>query len=113
MNSMRRTQLLATVVLLTTMGALGGLLGRVAWIEKHASAEELDKVGKQSVATASIMPNRGMIRLAGGQVIAASVRMYNLYADPAYVMDPTGKTMARWKLQEELNALVPGDPAED
>ena len=105
MNSLRRTQLIATSVLLATIGLLGGLLGRVAWIEKHASAEQLDSVNRQNTVTVPMAANRGSIRLAGGQVIAASVWRYNLFADPSYIMDPTGKTLERWKLQVELNKL--------
>src|ERR1041385_8994144 len=97
MDAIRRTQWLATGVLVLTAAALLGLLGRVAWIEKRMTPALglAERVSRQSMAVSPIMPESGAIHLRDGTPAAMSVRKYNLFADPGYIVDPSG----------ELNAL--------
>ncbi|MEI8197424.1 MAG: penicillin-binding protein 2, partial [Phycisphaerae bacterium] len=101
-RSLRRAHWLAMIVLLLTVGLLGGLLGRVAWIEKHTTQEDLVRLDKQHDAVQPIMANRGQIRFEDGTVAAASVRMFNLYADPAFIIDPGGRLR---ELQDQVANL--------
>ena len=86
----QKTQWLATTVLIITVMALAGLLVRVAWIQKHVSPELKDRVDRQSTAAVPIMAGSGAILFSDGPPAALSVRMYNLFADPAYILDRTG-----------------------
>jgi cell division protein FtsI/penicillin-binding protein 2 len=104
MDAVRRTQWLATCVLGTTVLLLGGLLGRVAWLQKHPAPGMIEQLARQYTSKQEIPAPRGMIRTADGTPMAASVRMYNLFADPAYIMDDTGK-LNGLKLGEEKQAM--------
>ncbi|MGN6370224.1 MAG: hypothetical protein ACTHN5_18360 [Phycisphaerae bacterium] len=90
----RRTQWLATAMLVATAGALVGLLGRVVWLEKHIPAEWVERLARQNTAVIPLMPDRGAIKMSDGTPVAMSVRMYNLFADPGVIVDPTGKLNA-------------------
>src|SRR5271166_3494754 len=94
MDGIKRTQWLASVMLIATAGALVGLLGRVAWLEKHVTDDYRDRLARQNTAEIPIMPDRGAILYADGTPAALSVRMYNLFADPGYIVDPAGKLNA-------------------
>jgi cell division protein FtsI (penicillin-binding protein 3) len=98
-NHLRRTQWLASFVLIGTAMLLLGLLGRVFWLEKYASASMQDALARQNTANIPIPIERGDIKFADGPAGALSVRMYNMYADPAYILDSTGV----------LNGLKPGE----
>ena len=91
MDALKRTQWIATSVLLSTVGILGVLLGRVAWIEKHVTDDIRNKLAIQNTAVVPITPEPGDIRFSDDTVAAGSVRMYNMFADPAFIMDPDGK----------------------
>jgi len=91
MDALKRTQWLASTVLIGTAILLAGLLGRVLWIQRHITDEERDRIARQNTAIMSLPADRGTIRLADGTEAAASVRMYNLFADPAFIVDPEGK----------------------
>ena len=93
-KQIRRTQWLATAMLVATAGALAGLLGRVAWLEQHIPQEWRDRLARQSTAVIPLMPDRGAIHMSDGTPVAMSVRMYNLFADPGYIVDPAGKLNA-------------------
>ncbi len=98
-----------------TLAVLVGLAGRVLWIEHHVSAAEVAKVNAQ---TTSVEVDTGVAAPLcdnSGNVLAASVRMYNMYADPAYILDPDGKLnalkdadlpQARKQLVEALKPLL-------
>src|SRR5271154_4922963 len=94
MDAMKRTQWLASTMLIVTALALVGLLGRVAWLQKHVTQDQRDRLARQYTAEIPIMPDRGAILYADGTPAALSVRMYNLFADPGYIVDPTGKLNA-------------------
>ncbi len=82
MDATKRTQWLASGVLVATALALAGLLGRVVWIQKHITPEESERLARQYTAEIPIMPDRGAILFADGTPAALSVRMYNMFADP-------------------------------
>ncbi len=115
MDAMKRTQWLASGVLVLTALALAGLLGRVVWIQKHVTGEERERLARQYTAEIPIMPDRGAILFADGTPAALSVRMYNLFADPGYIMNAGGKLNplsegdlqeARQRLSEALGPLM-------
>ncbi len=115
MDATKRTQWLASGVLVATALALVGLLGRVAWLQKHVSQEERDRLVRQYTAEIPIMPDRGAIKFADGTPAALSVRMYNMFADPGYILNATGKLNplsdddlkeAQKRLSEALSPLV-------
>ena len=115
MDGIKRTQWLATAMLIATAGALVGLLGRVVWLEKHVTDDYRDRLARQNTAEIPIMPDRGAILYADGTPAALSVRMYNLFADPGYIVDPAGKlnalkdedlSKAKDMLVEALSPLV-------
>ncbi|HVT83230.1 MAG TPA: penicillin-binding protein 2, partial [Phycisphaerae bacterium] len=121
MDALKRTQWLASAVLLITAVLLLGLLGRVGWIERHVSAEWSQKIDHQVSAVFTIPATRNPILTADGTPLALSVRVYNLFADPAYIMDPKGGLnplkdeqlkKAREQLVEALAPLV-NKPAKD
>ena len=91
MDAVKRTQWLASAVLIVTALLLAALLGRVAWIQKHVTADMRDRLSRQSTAIIPVTAELAPIRLNDGTVVASSVRMYNLFADPGYIMDPQGK----------------------
>jgi cell division protein FtsI/penicillin-binding protein 2 len=94
MDALKRTQWLASGMLVATAMGLMGLLGRVAYIQAHVTPEIKDKLVRQNTAVMPIVADRGAIRFADGTPGALSVRMYNLFADPGYIMDPEGKLNA-------------------
>lgn len=115
MEATKRTQWLAGIMLILTALALVGLLGRVFWLEKHITTDERDRLARQYTAEIPIMPMRGAILDSDGTPVALSVRMYNLFADPAFIVDPEGKlnalkdedlTKARDLLVQALSPLV-------
>ncbi len=94
MDATKRAQWLATSVLILTALVLIGLLGRVAWIQKHVDAKERERLAKQHTAIIPLPANRATIFTSGGVPMALSVRMYNLFADPSLILDPDGKLNA-------------------
>jgi cell division protein FtsI (penicillin-binding protein 3) len=121
MDATKRTQWLASGVLVVTALALAGLLGRVVWIQKHVTGEERERLARQYTAEIPIMPDRGAILFADGTPAALSVRMYNLFADPGYILNAGGKLNplsdaelkeARERLSEALGPLME-KPAEE
>jgi cell division protein FtsI/penicillin-binding protein 2 len=107
---MKRAQVFSTLALAAVGVTLLGLAGRVAWLEKHVSPEQVRKLQGQHTATLTVMPFRGPIYFADGTEAATSVRMYNLFADPSFIADPTGKSLEKRKLEKELAELPAGDP---
>jgi len=99
MDAVRRTQWLASTVLIGTALLLLGLLGRVVWLQKHITPAIQEQLARQSNGAVTLAANRGAINSVDGTPLALSVRMYNMYADPAYIADSTGK----------LNGLKPGE----
>ncbi|MCL2648281.1 MAG: penicillin-binding protein 2 [Phycisphaerales bacterium] len=99
MDAAKRTQWLSSIVLLVTVLLLVSLLGRVVWIERHADAAMMDQLARQYTVAAEIPAVRGGIITADGLRLAESVRMYNLYADPAYIADPEGYAVKIEKLE--------------
>src|SRR5689334_19848496 len=88
MDALKRTQVLASVILVSTAGLLAGLVGRVAWIERHVTAETVEKLRRQNTAVIPIGAQRAAINFADGTPAAMSVRVFNLFADPAFIIDP-------------------------
>ena len=121
MDATKRTQWIASTVLIGTAALLSGLLGRVLWIQKHISSDMVEKLNRQVTAVIKLTPERGTIVTGGGDPLAMSVRVYNLFADPAFIMDPSGKLnplsgknlqQAQDQLLEALAPLV-NKPAKD
>ncbi len=82
---------MASTVLILTVVLLVGLLGRVMWIERHVTPEMTAMLTRQYTAMIPLTPNRGDLLFADGTPAAMSVRVYNLFADPAFIIDPEGK----------------------
>ena len=108
MDALRRTQGIATTVLVTTLMLLAGLMGRVVWIEKHVTPEMGEKLSRQVSAVIPLTPTRGNIVLSDGTPLAMSVRVFNLFADPAFIMDPDDKLnpLSGDQLKEAQQRLV-------
>jgi cell division protein FtsI (penicillin-binding protein 3) len=94
MDALKRTQWLASTVLIGTALLLTTLLGRVVWIQRHVTGDERERLARQITAVNTITPAVGNICASDGTVLAASVRKYNLFADPAFIIDPEGKLSA-------------------
>jgi cell division protein FtsI (penicillin-binding protein 3) len=101
MDAVKRTQWLASSMLVATALGLLGLLGRVAYIQAHVTPDIREKLSRQYTAVLPIMPDRGAILFSDGTPGALSVRMYNLFADPGYIIDPEQKLNALKDKQEE------------
>jgi cell division protein FtsI (penicillin-binding protein 3) len=121
MDALKRTQWLASTVLVLTALLLAGLFGRVVWIQKHVTAETRDRLSRQYTAVIPLMAQRQAILFADSTPAALSVRMYNMFADPGFIMDPEGKLNplegddveeARKVLTEALAPLVEKSPQE-
>jgi cell division protein FtsI (penicillin-binding protein 3) len=119
MDALKRTQIMASSLLLATAGLLVGLLGRVAWIEKHVTSDMQEKLGKQNTAVIPLTASREALLMADGTPVAMSVRVFNLFADPGFIMDPDGKLNplkddqlkeAQKRLVEALAPLVRKSP---
>jgi len=93
-TAQQRAQWLGTSVLVAASLLLGGLLVRTALLQKGVKTEQEEALERQHNAIVPVMGNRGEIRSSDGTTMAASVRMYNLFADPAYILDPEGKLNA-------------------
>jgi len=115
MDAIRRTQILASSVLVLTAALLVGLMGRVAWIQKHVTPDLVSRLEHQYTAVLPLSADKGNILFWDGTPAAMSVRVYNLFADPAYIMDPEKKLnplkdeeleQARQQLAEALAPLV-------
>lgn len=115
MDALKRTQWCASAALLLTVVILVALLGRVAWIERHVSADWHQKIERQVSAVIVLPGSRREIMTADGTPLAMSVRVYNLFADPAFIMDPNAKLNplkevqlkeAQARLVEALSPLV-------
>ncbi len=91
MDAVKRTQWIASASLLGTAALLAGLAGRVLWIQKHIDGEMTEKLNRQVTAVIPLTPERGPVVMRDGTILATSVRVYNLFADPAFIMDPDGK----------------------
>ncbi|MCL2641613.1 MAG: penicillin-binding protein 2 [Phycisphaerales bacterium] len=102
MDAGKRIQRLASVVLLATAMLLVVLLGRVVWIGRHADAAVLEQLARQHTVVMEVKAVRGHIATADGVRLAESVRVYNLYADPAYIADPDGLAVKIEKLEMKL-----------
>jgi cell division protein FtsI (penicillin-binding protein 3) len=108
MDALKRTQGIATAVLVTTSLLLAGLMGRVVWIQKHVTPEMGEKLNRQVSAVIPLTPTRGNIVLSDGTPLAMSVRVFNLFADPAFIMDPDDKLnpLSGDQLKEAQQRLV-------
>ena len=102
LNLLRRANWLSSLVLLAAAALLVGLLGRVGWLQTHVTRADLQELRAQHVARVAIMARRASIYTSDSTLIAGSVRIYSMYADPGYIMDPQGK----------LNALSGNDAVE-
>lgn len=89
-NTLRTAQWLGTVVLGCALVALSLLIVRVWWIQTHVSAAHVQDLRRQHTATITIMPERAEIHDSTGTLLAGSIRMYNLFADPMFIVDPEG-----------------------
>jgi len=115
MTPLRRADWLISTVLLLTVGLLVALAGRVMWIERHVTPADLAKINAQTTAVQTDLSGREAICDSAGNFYALSVRMYNLFADPGYILDPEGKLnslkdadllQARKQLVEALQPLL-------
>ncbi len=118
---LRRAQIIITIILLLSGSTLVALMGRVVYLQRTVAPELSQKVARQNTAAREVMAAPGMIRSADGTPFAVSVRMYNLFADPGYILDPEGKLSALKGEDIEkakdllVNALAPlvNKPAEE
>lgn len=85
MNALRRTELLASVVLILVVVLLIGLLGRVLLLERRATSDDIRRLRSQHTAAISTMAPRGPVFSGDGTLLATSERMYNLFADPGFI----------------------------
>ncbi len=115
MASLSKANGLISVVLVGTALLLIGLAGRVLWIQRHVTPADIAKINAQTTAVRIDKAVRSTINDSNGNVLAASVRMYNLFADPGYILDPEGKlnslkdddlVKARTQLVEALKPLL-------
>src|SRR4051812_46609556 len=121
MDPLKRTQILASAVLVGTALLLAGMVGRVAWIEKHVTPETTEKLRKQYTAVIPVNAQRATMNFSDGTPAAMSVRVFSMFADPAYIIDPSAKLnplkeeelkKAQEQLVEALAPLVE-KPADD
>ena len=115
MTLQRRADWLIGTALVGTVLVLLGLAGRVLWIQKHVTPADIAKINTQTTAVQMDPAGAAPLCDSSGNVLAASVRMYNLFADPGYIIDPEGKLNAlkdaelqeaRAKLGDALKPLL-------
>ncbi len=92
--SLVRTDRTAGLVLAITLLILVGLVGRVAWLQTHVTRGDVMALKSQHKVAVGVMARRASIYTADSTLVAGSVRMYNLFADPGYIFDPAGKLNA-------------------
>ncbi len=89
-NALRRADRLSTVVLLFSAVLLIGLAARVMWIQTHVTRADAGSLHSQHDVRVTLMARRASIYTADSTLIAGSVRVYNMFADPGYIFDPKG-----------------------
>ena len=94
-SRLKQADWVAGVVLAGTLLILLGLVGRVAWLQTHVTRGDVVALKSQHQVAVSVMARRASIYTADSTLVAGSVRMYNLFADPGYIFEPKG----------DLNAL--------
>ncbi len=93
-SDLRRVQRWGTLVLLSCVLLLGGLLGRVAWLQWHVTPADTRALTAQHTFRTLVMARRGSIYTADSTLIASSVRIYNFFVDPGLIFDPQGRLNA-------------------
>ncbi len=100
MPELRKIDRLTALVLGGTAAILLGLLGRVAYLQTHVTANDRAKLVAQHTVDEPLMARRAAIYASDSTLLAGSVRMYNLFADPGYIIDPKGTLNALQGTQE-------------
>ncbi len=93
-HALRRADSLSTVVLFFSAVILIGLAGRVLWIQTHVTRADSGSLHSQHDVRVTLMARRASIYTADSTLIAGSVRVYNMFADPGYIFDPKGQLNA-------------------
>ena len=88
--ALRRADRLSTVVLFFSGILLIGLAGRVMWLQTHITRADAGSLHSQHDVRVTLMARRASIYTADSTLIAGSVRVYNMFADPGYIFDPKG-----------------------
>jgi cell division protein FtsI (penicillin-binding protein 3) len=94
MAPIQRAQSLSTLVLLASVVLLVALLGRVFWLQTHVTRSDIRNLRSQHDVRARLMARRASIYTGDSTLIAGSVRVYNMFADPGLIFDPHGKLNA-------------------
>ncbi len=89
-NALRRADRLSTVVLFFSAVLLIGLAARVMWIQTHVTRADAGSLHSQHDVRVTLMARRASIYTSDSTLIAGSVRVYNMFADPGYIFDPKG-----------------------
>ncbi len=93
-RSLQRVDRLSTVVLFVSAALLIGLSGRVLWLQTHVTRADTGSLQSQHDVRVTLMARRASIYTADSTLIAGSVRIYNMFADPGYIFDPQGNLNA-------------------
>ncbi|MGC8625196.1 MAG: peptidoglycan D,D-transpeptidase FtsI family protein [Phycisphaerae bacterium] len=93
-RSLRRVDRLSTVVLFVSAALLIGLAGRVFWLQTNVTSADTGSLQSQHDVRVTLMARRASIYTADSTLIAGSVRVYNMFADPGYIFDPQGNLNA-------------------
>ena len=94
MRKFNQANVLSTLVLLAAAAILFGLLGRVAWLQTHVSRADVSNLRSEHEVSVNLMARRASIYTNDSTLIAGSVRVYGLFADPGFIFDPRGNLSA-------------------
>ncbi len=94
MQKLDKANLWSTLVLLFGAVLLIGLLGRVAWLQTHVTQADISNLRSQHDVGVNLMARRASIYTADSTLVAGSVRVYGMFADPGFIFDPNGNLSA-------------------
>ncbi len=93
-RTMRRVDRLSGMVLFFSAAMLIGLAGRVLWLQTHVTRADIGSLKSQHDVRVTLMARRASIYTSDSTLIAGSVRVYSMFADPGYIFDPKGNLNA-------------------
>ncbi len=93
-RELKKANWIGAVILAGTLVILMALVGRVAWLQTHVTRGDIIALKSQHQVAVTVMARRASIYTADSTLVAGSVRVYNLFADPGYIFDPTGRINA-------------------
>ncbi len=94
MPKINRANFLSSLVLLSAAVMLVALLGRVMWLQTHVSRADVSSLRSEHEVGLNLMARRASIYTADSTLVAGSVRVYGMFADPGFIFDPQGKLSA-------------------